>query len=129
MRKRAWRKKYELPPGYIQEELFQEQEQPKPSILKIFFRFVSIIAVIALLTGYLTLQIFQMNLNHDIAALEKDLEIIHRDNESLRLQYTQAENLDYVEKIAINKLGMVRPRRVIYLKNMELASSMTGLEQ
>lgn len=129
MRKRAWRKKYELPPGYIQEELFQEQEQLKPSILKIFFRFVSIIAVIALLTGYLTLQIFQMNLNHDIAALEKDLEIIHRDNESLRLQYTQAENLDYVEKIAINKLGMVRPRRVIYLKNMELASSMTGLEQ
>ncbi|MFC1517701.1 septum formation initiator family protein [Candidatus Margulisiibacteriota bacterium] len=76
----------------------------------------------ALLAAYLTQQVFLMNLNHNIASLEKELETIHQDNERLRLEYAQSENLGYVERIAVHKLGMVRPRRITFLKSVELAS-------
>ena len=128
MRRSAWRKKYKLPPGYVQDSLFQEEERngsagrKKPNLIKVSLRFLAVVVIIAFFTAYLTQQIHLMSLSHEIAALEEQLEIIHRDNERFRLAYTQAENLAYVEQIAVHKLGMVRPQQIIYLKNIELAS-------
>ena len=122
MRKRAWRKKYQLPPGYVQPELFQEEVKERTSFFGVFFKFLGIIALFGLLAAYLTQHIYSMDLGHKIAALEKQLDVIHRDNERLRLEYAQSENLAFVEQVALKKLGMVRPRKVIYLKGVQMAN-------
>lgn len=129
MRKSSWRKKYQLPPGYIQDSLFQEDHEiEKKPKSKMILHFFSVIFIVALLAAYLTQQIYLMNLNNDIAALEKELTAIHYDNERLRLAYTQAENLAYVEQIAIHKLGMVRPRKINYLENTNLTQEKKRFE-
>jgi cell division protein FtsB len=125
MRNSVWRRKYQLPPGYIQESLFEEEEQKAPkkvSFLGVMFRLAGIVMVIAFFTAYLTQQIYLMSLSQEVDVLEKKLAGIHRKNESLRLSYYQAEDLAAVEKIASYRLGMVRPKNVIFLKRIELAS-------
>ena len=125
MTKRAWRKKFDLPPGYEQGDLFPEypdHKEKKAGLFGMALRFLAVVFTIAVFTAYLTQQIYLMNLNHDIALLERDLETIHQDNEVLRLQYAQTENLANIEKIALNKLGMVRPQQIIYIRGLELAN-------
>jgi cell division protein FtsB len=120
MNKAAWRKKFALPPGYIQENLFSEESKRSPEHVILYFW--SSIVFFALFAAFLTQQIYLSGLNREIAATEQQLAALHRENEALRLEYTQAENLVYVERVAINRLKMVKPTQVYYLAPLEFAA-------
>lgn len=122
MKKAAWRKIYDLPPGYIQEPLFPDKPQARSGASSVLIHFFGTIFVILLFVLYLTQQIYLSNLGRSIAETEKQLSNVHRENEALRLAYTQAENLQTIEKIAIDKLGMIPAREIYYIKPIEFAS-------
>ena len=122
MNRSAWRKKFELPPGYIQGTLFDELPAEKPQSRSVVRYAVSILMIVILFAAFLTQQIYLYMYSRDIAALEQTLATAHRENEALRLEYAQAENLVAVEAVATKKLGMIRPYAVLYLSPIEFAA-------
>ena len=122
MNKNAWRKKFDLPPGYIQEALWSELPVKKPQPHSVARYMLGSVMIVLLFSAFLTQQIYLYMYSRDIAALEQTLSSLHRENEALRLEYTQAENLTYVEQVATGKLGMVKPYSVLYLSPIEFAS-------
>jgi cell division protein FtsB len=120
MNNAAWRRKFALPPGYVQESLFTNEPERSPEHVILYF--LGSMFFFVLFAVFLTQQIYLSGLNRKIAATEQQLGALHRENEALRLEYTRAENLVYVERVAVNRLKMVRPTQVYYLSPLEFAA-------
>lgn len=62
------------------------------------------------------LRIKKENLENEISKLEEDIDII---NEELEI----SNSLEFIEKIAREELGMVKPREIIYIDKEKVKNS------
>ena len=77
---------------------------------------IIMLVIVSLAIIHLILQVKIMGLGYEIQKLKKNLETLVSENRSLGAIVAKEESLPRIEKIATEKLGMVKPDKLYYLK-------------
>ncbi len=62
----------------------------------------------------------KINLENEIEALEKDIDELNNDIEN-------SDSLDFIERVARDELGMVKPREILYIDKEKYKDSIFNL--
>lgn len=96
-----------------EDSLFAEQ---KPGAVWGFLGWlITIVVFFAFLAAYLTQHIYVMNINRELNYLEKEMTEIRRENEHLQIALSAKVNMETIEKYALAKVGMIKPKQVKYI--------------
>ncbi len=101
--------------SYYPERKTVKKEQPK--VIKVgeysLVHRVALVGIMlfmaALAIGFLCVYGYNYELSSDIASLREELNELKEDNYYLESDFDNNLNLDYIEEVAINRLGMQKP--------------------
>ena len=65
---------------------------------------------------YLWHHVYVLNLSFEISTLTKQLAVLNRENEYLQVALARELSLENIDIIAVERLGMVRPRDVRFVE-------------
>jgi cell division protein FtsB len=102
--------------AFMEEQCFDNALLPKKHLARNFlFNLTVFILVVAFLVVYLVQHIKVMDLNFQYQKLEKEFFQIRHENEKMQIILAKDMSLGNIDSLAVNKLGMVRPKYIEYI--------------
>lgn len=97
------------------QDSFFAEEQKQSAVLGFLGWLIAIVVFFAFLAAYLSQHIYVMSINRDFHALEKKMTEIRRENEYLQIALAAKVNMETIEKDALGRVGMIKPKQVKYI--------------
>lgn len=89
--------------------------KPKPNVKRLATVIVAGVFVIYFICAMISQQITLSEKNSEIKSLEEKVNIANSETEKLRQELANLEDPEYLERIAREKLGLVRPNERIFV--------------
>jgi len=100
---------------YSEEPLIEEEIPQVKPIHRFIFRTFIVVVLFSFLTAYLTQHIYVMNISYQMQENVKNLRILQKENELLQIKLAKYESMEWIDKVAQQRLGMIRPEKIEYL--------------